>query len=938
MKTMVLCFRNRIIMYRYFLVIFCLCIYGLSGRAQNVLTQHNDLQRTGWNPAETTLTQANVSGGTFGKIFSRDVDDQIYCQPLIVNNVSIGGGTHNIVITATVNNTVYAFDADDPAKTTPYWSVNLTYDPANNRPVNHQDVGQNCGNYIDFSGNIGIVGTPVIDITTNTIYLVARSKGIVSNDNFVQYIHALNLVDGTDKITPQPINPSVPGTGDNGTTVTFNPATENQRPGLLLYNGVVYVSWASHCDTQPYHGWIVGFDASTLAQKYVYNSSANGGLAGIWMSGQAPSVDDQGFIYVTTGNGTTGTSTDPNDMTNRGESLLKLSTSLNLVDFFTPDDWDALNTGDLDYGCDGVLLLPNTNLSLSGSKESYLYLINNNSMGHTTTDNSNVLQMIDINVSYNGDKHIHGTPAYFKDDKGNEYIYAWAEDGLLKQIPFLRATSLFDVNNTVLGNTTLPQGMPGAMLSVSSNGAAAGTGIVWAAHPINGNANAGVVPGELQAFDATDVTHELWNSNMSGIRDSVGLLAKFVCPTIANGKVYVSTFSNKLSVYGLNAPAATNCPNPPLPSSWRSADIGYVVVPGDACYNSGTYTVTATGSDIFNSADAFHSVLQPATGNQMSMTARVVSISNAGNSSSKAGIMFRSNLDPGSANVFVGLTEGGNAVMQNRNLQNATTNAPGGGSFTAPYWVRITSTGNSYTGATSADGVNWNNITTITVALGTNMYAGLAYSSNNNSPAGTGTAVFDNVTFTSNSTPLPVVLLNFTASNEDNKYTQLRWSTSQEVDFDHFEIERSNSTSNFQSIGSVAGQGNTRSESDYTFQDANPFDGLNYYRLKMVDKDGHISYSKIMKVSFDLSIMQIYPNPAKDNIYLKNNINFTNGEPISVSLIDILGENLMSVKENTAGMDIISIAIPATVTSGSYYLVTYNSAGKKQAWKIQVRK
>ena len=185
---------------------------------------------------------------------------------------------------------------------------------------------------------------------------------------------------------------------------------------------------------------------------------------------------------------------------------------------------------------------------------------------------------------------------------------------------------LFDTLNKITGNTVLPQGMPGAMLSVSSNGNTAGTGVLWASHPINGDANQAVVPGILQAFDATDVSRELWNSNANGIRDAVGKFAKFVPPTIANGKVYLATFSDSLLVYGVHAPPrqhlseSTSCP-------WSSSDIGYVYFPGNVCYNNGTYTITASGDDIWNTADAFHSMFQPVTGNNLDIMARVVSMS-----------------------------------------------------------------------------------------------------------------------------------------------------------------------------------------------------------------------------------------------------------------------------------------------------------------------
>jgi hypothetical protein len=238
--------------------------------------------------------------------------------------------------------------------------------------------------------------------------------------------------------------------------------------------------------------------------------------------------------------------------------LSTASGNLKVTDFFTPKDYKHLEMLDLDYGVDGVLLLPNTNLSVSGSKESFLYLTNNNNMGGYTPDNSSALEVIDINAK-NNSSHIHGSPVYFKSYSGKEYIYVWCEGGLLNQIPFNRSAQFFDTANTIKSTSVLPPGMPGAMLAVSSNGSIKGTGILWASHPLSGDANHSVVPGVLHAFDAGNVKRELWNSNQVAARDSVGRFAKFVCPTIANGKVYIATFSKKLDVYGiLPALAAEN--------------------------------------------------------------------------------------------------------------------------------------------------------------------------------------------------------------------------------------------------------------------------------------------------------------------------------------------------------------------------------------------
>jgi hypothetical protein len=923
--------------------LLCLAIGLLPVEAQNVVTQHNDLKRTGWNPGEKILTQAGVESGGFGKIFARLVDDQIYCQPLVINQAFIGGGVHNIVIVATVNNSVYAFDADDSATMSPYWQTNLTYNPGNTnsyRPIRNSDMAGACGgNYIDFSGQMGIVGTPVIDTTSQTIYVVSRSVTNSGFAVFVQYLHALDLKTGTDKLPPVYITAMATGNGDGsiGGTITFNQQTANQRPALLLYQGTVYIAWSSHCDWGPYHGWILGYDAATLEQKYIYNASPDGGLAGIWMSGQGPAVDDDGFLYVSTGNGTTGKNGNPNDTADRGESLLKLSTAsgqLKVVDFFTPADYQYLNDQDLDYGVDGVLIIPNTHLSVSGSKESYLYLIDNTQMGGMTSDNSNVRQLLDVNAKYNGEKHIHGSPTYYQDDKGKEYIYAWAEDGYLKQFPFQRASLIFDTLNKIVGNTVLPYGMPGAMLSVSSNGSQAATGILWASHPINGDANHTIVPGILQAFDATDISHELWNSNLSGIRDSVGKFAKFVPPTIANGKVYLATFSGKLLVYGLHAPAASQCPNP-LPSPWNSADIGYVYYPGDVCYNDGTYTLTASGTDIWDVADAFHSVFQPLLAGTAVVTARVVSTQHT-DPWAKCGVMIRANLDPGSPNVFMAVSALNGPLFQYRiQAGDISASTDFGGGILAPYWVRISCNGNKYVGYISADSLSWQAVDSVTVALGNHPYVGLAYTTHNNTLSGT--AVADHLSVILEQDTLAVDLTDFTGTNINNQYSLLNWTTGSSLNFDHFEVEHSLTTTDFNLIGSVPGQGDSPFSQSYSFVDNNPSQGANYYRLKMVDKQQHFSYSKNILVSFNLAIIQLFPNPAKHLVYLKNNVNFTNNEPLQVELVNPQGQRLFTQTLVTSGLNLMTIQFPSSLSSGIYFLYVVNAKNQKQAWKVQIQ-
>ncbi len=901
----------------------------------NVLMNHNDLKRTGWNSHETILTTDNVSGGNFGKIFSRKVDDQIYVQPLVISNIQIGGGLHNIVLVATVNNSLYAFDADDPNASAPYWEVNLTYDSVHYCAIKNSDMTWACGgNYQDFSGKMGIVGTPAIDSITNTLYVVARSVTKNAPKTFVQYLHAIDIKTGQEKPgSPVYIKATVPGTGDGSVNgkMTFNQQNQNQRPGLLLYNGTVYIAWASHCDYTPYQGWIIGYDATNLKQKYVYNAAPNGGLAGIWMSGQPPSVDDDGNLYVTTGNGTTGQNGDPNDPINRGSSLLKLDSTLALKDFFTPSNYNYLNDEDLDYGVNGVLLIPGTHLSLSGSKEGLLFLLNNNQMGHTTTDNSNVIQTLDVaNNPMSMHRHLHGSPVYFKDEYGNEYVYAWSEAALLNQFPFIRNKSLFDLINVKIGNTVLPEGMPGAMLSVSSNGSQHGTGILWASHPLDGDANQASVPGELQAFDATDVTKELWNSNWNSKRDSIGTFAKFVPPTIANGKVYMATFSNRLNVYGLNPPPASPCTST-LPPAWQSADIGYVAPAGDVCVSNGVYTITASGADIWNTADAFHYVFQPVITNQTDLTARIVSIDNT-DPNAKCGIMFRQNLDPGSPYVFLNLIASNQIYIQKRATQSGYADNVGNSiSKAAPYWLRVVNDGNKYISYISSNGDDWIAMDSVTLAMGPNSYVGIAYTTHNNLLAGT--AVVDNVTLTMGDA-LQTNVLNFQGKNINEKQSLLTWVTTKESQNDHFEIERSTKNTDFKVIGTVPGNGTTSKTYNYNFTDNSPQDGVNFYRLKQVDINRKATYSSVILVDFNFRKIKIFPNPARDKIYIHNNDNFSFTDNLKIELMDFSGKVVYKEVFKTKDVNIITLNVPPALANGMYIIRVINSKEEKQGDKI----
>lgn len=517
---------------------------GPNPQSVSVLTQHNDNSRVGWNANETALTTTNVNAQQFGEVFTLSVDDQVYAQPLVVGHVSIGGGDHNVVIIATVHNTLYAFDGDDG---TLYWQKNFT-EPGM-RPPTHVDMTGACnGSYTDFSGNIGIVGTPVIDAGTGTMYFVARST---TGSTFVQFLHAVNIVDGSEMLaSPTKITATSSGNGDGSVNgvITFNAQRQNQRQGLTLLNGTAYVSFSSHCDWGPYHGWILGYDASTLQQRVIYNDTPNGDAGGMWESGTGMAADAEGNLYVVTGNGTVGDAGDPTNLINRGSSALKLTptgSTLRVASYFTPTNYQFLNDNDLDYGGMGALLIPNSGLYLTGGKDGKLYLLNKDDMGGYLPSSNGVQQVVPLG----GNANMHCQAAYYK-GSSKEFVYVWSENDPLRAIPFNRATNLLSAQSQVMSSTAGPTGQSGAVLSVSSNGSQDGTGILWASYASSGDAEHTVSPGILRAFDANDVSKELWN-NQRNPRDAGGSYAKFAAPTIANGHVYLPTFSNRVVVYGL---------------------------------------------------------------------------------------------------------------------------------------------------------------------------------------------------------------------------------------------------------------------------------------------------------------------------------------------------------------------------------------------------
>jgi hypothetical protein len=515
------------------------CWPGFSSTASAataVLTQHNDNNRSGANLTEMLLNTNNVNTNTFGLLYTLAVDDQIYAQPLVMTNVAVPGhGVHDLVYVATVNDSVYAFDADDPTVTSAYWTRSFIAPPNIVAPRNSDMLGACGGNYQDFSGNMGIVGTPVIDPVSGTLFLVARTKEFGSS--YVQRLYALDLATGADK----PNSPVIIA-ANNG--FDFDPYKQNQRPALLLTHGNVYITWSSHCDWTPYHGWIIGYDATDLSQPPVStNATPSGSQAGIWMSNNGPAADEAGNIYVSTGNGTF------DGFSNFGESFLKWTNSngaLCISSWFTPYNWATLNAGDQDLGTGGVLLIPGTSLMLSGGKAGVMYLVNRDNMGQLSSSGSdnNIIQSWSI-----GAHSVHCGPVWWNGPNGS-FAYLWgASSDRLRQYQF---TNNLKFNTTAYSQSPTPggSGQPGGILSLSANGARPGTGILWAS--VNSSdANQAIVAGSLHAYSAEHVTNELWNSSQLLSRDGYGNLAKFVAPTIANGRVYIATFSKRLDVYGL---------------------------------------------------------------------------------------------------------------------------------------------------------------------------------------------------------------------------------------------------------------------------------------------------------------------------------------------------------------------------------------------------
>jgi hypothetical protein len=495
-----------------------LCAYG----QVSVLTHHNDVARTGQNLNETILTPANVNVGSFGKLFVQHVDGSIVGQPLYVPDVQFQDGTiHNAVYVATQHDSVYAFDADDNlgSNAAALWTVHYSL------PILEDDQHFGCGTpgYTE----VGIMGTPVIDPTTSTLYLVSKTleKGV-----YFFRLHALDLGSGTEKFGgPMPINATVQ-TGQG--TIDFDPSIQLQRPALLLLDGAVYIGFGSNgCDVYDYHGWLLAYSASTLQQLGVFITTPLGSKGSIWASGGGPAADSKGFIYLSTANGTFDFSSGGTDF---GDSFLKLSTVQNgftVQDYFTPYNQADLGSNDLDLGSGGLVVLPDQKGThhhevVGGGKAGTLYLVDRDAMGGFNAVTDLIVQEFPAITP-----SIKTVPAYW-----NGNIYLSGQKDYIKMFSLDRGA----MSSQPVQQTSVIFNDRGPSISISANGSS--NGILWA-----------VLHGTpiLYAFDATNLSNELYDTTQAlKVRDKIPSTSRFVVPTIVNGKVYVGGV-NQLNIFGL---------------------------------------------------------------------------------------------------------------------------------------------------------------------------------------------------------------------------------------------------------------------------------------------------------------------------------------------------------------------------------------------------
>ncbi len=515
-----------------------LILTGVAKSQIEVTTNHNDAARTGTNLQEKILNTSNVNVSSFGKLFGWPVDGDVYAQPLYFSDVAVPGhGRHNVVYVATEHNSVYAFDADLQADI--LWKVNL------GPPVPSADIcpdGPSSCQYTDLVPEIGITSTPVIDPSSGTLYVVAKTK---TGSEYQFMLHALDLATGAERFGgPVQITASVQGSGagsSNG-ALSFDALHQLNRPGLLLLNEVVYIAFGAVGDFPPFHGWVMGYDATTLQQVVVFNTSPDGEGAGIWASGQGLAAEGDS-VFLATGNGTFDGNSGGRDW---GSSFLRLKASqgLAVADYFTPYNQGYLSSTDLDLGGGGLMLLPETDLVLGVGKDGVVRVLQKDQFGKYNPTVNNDGQ------EFQPFSFFLGAPVFWNGPHGPA-IYLWGVGDDLTQY----GVAGDKLQTSPMSQSTISTGKfsDSVPMSLSANGAAPGSGIVWATTALSQNTDGSGLQGILRAFDADNLSLELWDSKQDAERDDLGNFAKFAPPTIANGKVYVPTFSGQLAVYGLTS-------------------------------------------------------------------------------------------------------------------------------------------------------------------------------------------------------------------------------------------------------------------------------------------------------------------------------------------------------------------------------------------------
>jgi hypothetical protein len=503
-------------------------------------TAQYDNARTGANLNERILTPSNVNAAQFGKLFRLKVDGDVYAQPLYLPDIDVPGkGKHNVLFVATENDSVYAFDADG-SSATPLWQVSFASSSNGVSPVSERDTS--CFFIVPL---VGITSTPVIDLKTGTLYILARtkeSKGLLHGDAYKQRLHALAITTGAEKFGGSvEVQASVKGTGSGHAAgqIPFDPQKENPRAALLLANGSVYLSWGSSCDVGPYHGWLIAYDAQTLAQKAVFNTSPDASDSAIWQGDAGPAADKDGNVFVVTGNGEFDAATNGRDF---GDSVLKLGSEgqrLTLLDYFTPSNQAQLNERDNDLGSGGPVLLPDQlgahrHLLVTAGKEGKIYVIDRDHMGKFQPgDDLHAVQTVPAS------RGAFGAMAYW-----NQNVFFIGSEKPLEDF----SVDHGQLNLKAFGPTRFFDS--GATPVVSANGLK--EAIVWAVSSKNWDEPPGR-PAVLFAYDASDVTRQLYTTEQNAARDRAGVALRFAMPSIVNGKVYVGT-KGGVEVYGLLPP------------------------------------------------------------------------------------------------------------------------------------------------------------------------------------------------------------------------------------------------------------------------------------------------------------------------------------------------------------------------------------------------